>query len=67
MDSSVKRRLTLGFIVNWVGRLTSTIIQLIQVPVFLHFWSTPLYGEWMIVNSIPVSYTHLTLPTIYSV
>lgn len=53
MDSSVKRRLTLGFIVNWIGRLTSTIIQLIQVPVFLHFWNTPLYGEWMIVNAIP--------------
>ena len=53
MDSSTKRRLMLGFIVNWVGKLASTIIQLIQVPVFLHFWSVPLYGEWMIVNSIP--------------
>ena len=50
MDSSVKRRLTLGFISNWVGRLGATIVQLIQVPVFLHFWSVPLYGEWMIVT-----------------
>jgi len=53
MDSSVKRRLTLGFISNWISRLASTIIQLVQVPVFLHFWAVPLYGEWMIVNSIP--------------
>jgi O-antigen/teichoic acid export membrane protein len=53
MDSSVKRRLTLGFISNWLSKLASTIIQLIQVPVFLHFWSVPLYGEWMIINSIP--------------
>jgi hypothetical protein len=53
MDSSVKRRLTLGFISNWISRLASTIIQLVQVPVFLHFWTVPLYGEWMIVNSIP--------------
>ncbi len=53
MDSSTKRRLMLGFIVNWVGKLASTVIQLVQVPVFLHFWSVPLYGEWMIVNSIP--------------
>ena len=53
MDSSVKRRLTLGFLSSWVSKLASTIIQLIQVPVFLHFWSVPLYGEWMIVNSIP--------------
>ena len=53
MDSSTKRRLFLGFVSNWVGKLASTIIQLVQVPVFLHFWSVPLYGEWMIVNSIP--------------
>jgi O-antigen/teichoic acid export membrane protein len=53
MDGSTKRRLILGFISNWVGRLASTIIQLVQVPVFLHFWSVPLYGEWMIVNSVP--------------
>jgi O-antigen/teichoic acid export membrane protein len=53
MDSSTKRRLLLGFLTNWVGKFSSTMIQLIQVPVFLHFWSVPLYGEWMIVNSIP--------------
>jgi O-antigen/teichoic acid export membrane protein len=53
MDSSTKRRLLLGFLTNWIGKISSTAIQLIQVPVFLHFWSVPLYGEWMIVNSIP--------------
>jgi len=53
MDGATKRRLMLGFLVNWIGRLASTIIQLVQVPVFLHFWSVPLFGEWMIVNSIP--------------
>lgn len=53
MDSNTKRRLFLSFITSWVGRLSSTIVQLIQVPVFLHFWSVPLYGEWMIINSIP--------------
>lgn len=53
MDSTTKRRLFLGFLSNWIGKLASTIIQLIQVPVFLHFWSVPLYGEWLIVSSIP--------------
>jgi O-antigen/teichoic acid export membrane protein len=53
MDGSTKRRLLLGFIVNWTGKLASTIIQLVQVPVFLHFWSTPLFGEWLILNSVP--------------
>jgi O-antigen/teichoic acid export membrane protein len=55
MDGSTKRRLLLGFIVNWIGKLASTIIQLVQVPVFLHFWNTPLFGEWMVVTSIPNS------------
>ncbi|MEO6911642.1 MAG: polysaccharide biosynthesis C-terminal domain-containing protein [Edaphobacter sp.] len=66
MDSSVKRRLTLGFISNWISRLASTIIQLIQVPVFLHFWTVPLYGEWMIVNSIPsyLSFSNIGFGTV---
>ncbi len=53
MDVTTKRRLLLGFFVNWIGRLSSSLVQLIQVPIFLHFWGVPLYGEWMIVNSIP--------------
>src|SRR5216683_5534356 len=53
MDSTTKRRLFFSFVASWISRLANTIIQLVQVPVFLHFWSVPLYGEWMIVNSIP--------------
>src|SRR6201996_232485 len=53
MDGLTKRRLMLGFLTNWVGKVSATVIQFIQIPVFLHFWSVPLYGEWMIVNSIP--------------
>jgi len=53
MDGFTKRRLLLGFIVNWIGKLATSIIQLVQVPVFLHFWGTPLFGEWLILNSIP--------------
>ncbi len=53
MDSGTKRRLALGFLSNWVSKLANTIIQLVQVPVLLHFWSVNLYGEWMIVNAVP--------------
>ena len=61
MDSTTKRRLFFSFISSWVSRLSNTIIQLIQVPVFLHFWSLPLYGEWILVNSIP---TYLSFSTV---
>lgn len=53
VDPGTRRRLILGFIANWVSRLAGTIIQLIQVPVFLHFWSVPLYGDWLLVNAVP--------------
>src|SRR5580692_12684631 len=66
MDGTTKRRLLLGFLSNWIGKLAGTIIQLIQIPVFLHFWITPLYGEWMIVNSIPyyLSFTNAGFGTV---
>jgi O-antigen/teichoic acid export membrane protein len=66
MDGTTKRRLLLGFITNWIGKLASTLIQFVQIPVFLHFWITPLYGEWMIVTSIPnyLSFTNTGFGTV---
>ena len=29
-------------------------IQLVSVPVFLHFWGPKLYGEWLVLSAIPV-------------
>jgi O-antigen/teichoic acid export membrane protein len=53
LDSGTKRRLVWSFFSSTVSRLSQTAIQFIQVPVFLHFWSVPIYGEWLILNSIP--------------
>ncbi len=53
MDNATRKRLTLGFISNWISRAAGALIQLVQVPVFLHFWSKPVYGEWLIVTSVP--------------
>jgi O-antigen/teichoic acid export membrane protein len=36
-------------------------MQLIQVPVFFHFWTTAVYGDWLIVSAIP---TQLSFSTI---
>lgn len=61
MDGSIKRRLALGFASNWVGKLASTITQLVQVPLFFHFWAASVYGNWLIVSAIP---TYLTFSSI---
>src|SRR3984957_19682600 len=53
MDSATKRRLMLSFLSSWIGKVSATIIQLVQVPVFLHYWSVPLYGEWTLVPATP--------------
>ncbi|RSL16796.1 O-antigen/teichoic acid export membrane protein [Edaphobacter aggregans] len=58
MDNATKQRLFFGFLSNVISKFATSLIQLIQVPVFLHFWSVPLYGEWMIVTAIP---TYLSL------
>ena len=51
--SSVKRQLLASFGANTFGRLITTLIQLISVPVFLQHWGTHMYGEWILLNTIP--------------
>src|ERR1039457_306679 len=60
MDSHVKRRLVWSFLSSWVARISSTVIQLVQLPVFLHYWAMPVYGDWLIVTAVP---TYLSFST----
>lgn len=53
LDASIKRRLMLGLIANWIGKMAGTVIQLVQIPFFLHSWPEAMYGEWLIINAIP--------------
>ena len=53
IDAGTRKRLTLALISSYISRFATTLIQLIQVPFFLHFWASPVYGEWMILSSIP--------------
>ena len=51
--AAVRRRLAQGFGINIFGRGVNTIIQLVSVPVFLKYWGVDLYGEWVLLNSVP--------------
>ena len=53
IDAGTKRRLILGLISQWISKLANTVIQLAQVPVFFHFWSEAVYGNWLLLNAIP--------------
>lgn len=38
---------------NIVSRGINTLIQLVSVPIFLKHWGVDLYGEWVLLNSVP--------------
>jgi len=50
---SLKRRLIAGFGANTFSRLSTTLTQIFSVPVFLSHWGVHLYGEWILLNTIP--------------
>ncbi len=52
--SNLKRRLVAGFGANTFSRLSTTLTQILSVPVFLTHWGAHLYGEWILLNAIPV-------------
>ena len=51
--SGLRRRLAAGFGVNVFSRGVSTLIQVVSVPIFLRHWGVDLYGDWLLLNSIP--------------
>ena len=49
----LKRRLIAGFGASTFSRLSTTLTQIFSVPVFLSHWGVHLYGEWILLNTIP--------------
>ncbi|CCH51609.1 hypothetical protein BN8_00548 [Fibrisoma limi BUZ 3] len=43
---------------NAVGQATTLLIQLISVPLLLHYWGAAYYGEWLLLFTVP---SYLTL------
>ena len=52
-SAGVKRRLILSTGATALGPVVSLILQLVNVPVFLHYWGPELYGEWLLLSAIP--------------
>lgn len=53
MHGRLRTRLLKGFAANSFGQFVTAGIQLVSVPVFLYSWGAPLYGEWLVLSSIP--------------
>lgn len=38
---------------NLFGQIITIIIQIVSVPLFLHFWGAEFYGEWLVLTALP--------------
>ncbi len=50
---SRRRVITLGVAANAYGQAVSVLVQILTIPVLLSAWGAQLYGEWLIVSTIP--------------
>lgn len=53
MSAAIRTRLAKGLGGEVYARLVTVLVQLAGVPIFLHAWGAPLYGEWLILAAIP--------------
>lgn len=49
--SSTRRILSASF-ASWTGIFLAVVIQILAVPIYLHYWGTDTYGLWLILLSI---------------
>lgn len=49
----MKRRIIAGMGANSFGMAITIAIQLVSLPLFLHFWNLETYGKWLILSAIP--------------
>jgi len=50
---SIRRRLIGSFGATILGPALTVLIQIIIVPVMLRFWGSQLYGEWLLLSTLP--------------
>jgi O-antigen/teichoic acid export membrane protein len=46
-------RISLGLGANLFGQIVTVGIQLLSLPMFLHFWTLSTYGEWLMLSAMP--------------
>jgi O-antigen/teichoic acid export membrane protein len=49
----MRRRVIAGMGANSIGMVVSIGIQLVSLPLFLHYWDAATYGVWLMLSAIP--------------
>ena len=50
---SVKQRVLHALAANAFGQVVTVLSQLLLTPLFFRYWGAGLYGEWLLLSSIP--------------
>jgi O-antigen/teichoic acid export membrane protein len=48
-----RQRIVAGMGANASGQVLAALVQLVSLPLFLHYWSMPDYGRWLLLSAIP--------------
>jgi len=51
--NTLRSRLVKGFAAQGFAQAISLIIQVVSVPLFVHYWGKFLYGEWLLISTVP--------------
>ena len=52
-----KVRLATGIGANLIGQMITLVIQLLSLPLFLTYWSTDYYGQWLLLSAAPIYFS----------
>src|ERR1043165_45126 len=50
----IRKRIATGFSANVAGQGINVLQQILMVPLYTSIWGLPLYGEWILLSTIPV-------------
>lgn len=53
----MKRRIIAGMSVNSFGMAITIVIQILSLPLFLHYWGMSTYGIWLMLSAIPAYFS----------
>lgn len=51
--SAIRKRLINGIGANGFGQAINILVQLFSVPLYVGTWGIPLYGEWLLLSTLP--------------
>ena len=50
---SIRRRIATGIGANAFGQMLTIGMQLVALPMYLHFWDAARYGTWLMLSAVP--------------